>query len=335
MGIGHKRKCRHEKLVKRMASARSRDELDDLKSEMIDRFGLLPDAARTLFDVTALKIKASPLGVSKIDVGAGGGRLVFGAETPVNPENVVRLVQEHPGRYRLDGADRLRMSMELPELGDRLTAVNDLLRHPGRRLSGPRLHSHVSSSVPRSITRPMLQPRLANLAALSALLLLVAVAPTAQAYTVEIIVFAHPGGDARFSETWRPDPGTPDVSRASPVSAGNGVRAVGPSSYRMHGIWQALRGSPGYRPLRHMAWVQGGTSRDRAPVVLLGEDPGIAGVRNRACVARALPARRCRPDLPRRRRQGPCDSVSHRRMKSNEIHYMDHPLFGVLVVVSK
>jgi transcription-repair coupling factor (superfamily II helicase) len=114
-------------MYKRMASAQSRDELDDLKSEMIDRFGLLPDAARTLFDVTALKIKASPLGVAKIDVGAGGGRLVFGAETQVNPENVVRLVQSHPGRYRLDGADRLRMSMELPELDDRLTAVNDLL----------------------------------------------------------------------------------------------------------------------------------------------------------------------------------------------------------------
>jgi len=114
-------------MYKRMASAESRDELDDLRSEMIDRFGPLPAAARTLFEVTALKIKASPLGVAKIDVGAGGGRLVFGAEARVDPARVVHLVQTDPGRYRLDGADKLRLSMELPELGDRLEAVNGLL----------------------------------------------------------------------------------------------------------------------------------------------------------------------------------------------------------------
>jgi transcription-repair coupling factor (superfamily II helicase) len=114
-------------MYKRIASADSREALDDLMAEMIDRFGRLPDPTRTLFQVTAVKLKASPLGVSKIDLGASGGRLVFGSEANVDPANVIRLVQNHPGRYRLDGGDKLRVSMELPELGDRLAAVNGVL----------------------------------------------------------------------------------------------------------------------------------------------------------------------------------------------------------------
>ncbi len=114
-------------MYKRIASAEDREALDELKAEMIDRFGPLPPQARTLFDVTAVKIKASPLGVAKIDVGEGGGRLVFGAAPNVDPASVIRLVQGEPRRYRLDGADKLRLSMELPDLADRIAAVNGVL----------------------------------------------------------------------------------------------------------------------------------------------------------------------------------------------------------------
>ncbi len=114
-------------MYKRIASAEDADALTGLREEMVDRFGPLPGAARTLFDVTAVKLKASPLGVTKIDLGASGGRVVFSAEPNVDPANVIRLVQREPARFRLDGADKLRLSMDLPELDDRIGAVNDLL----------------------------------------------------------------------------------------------------------------------------------------------------------------------------------------------------------------
>jgi transcription-repair coupling factor (superfamily II helicase) len=114
-------------MYKRIASAEDHEGLTALREEMVDRFGPLPQAARTLFDVTAVKLRASPLGVTKIDLGASGGRLVFGADPNVDPANVIHLVQRQPTRFRLDGADKLRLSMELPELRDRIEAVNDLL----------------------------------------------------------------------------------------------------------------------------------------------------------------------------------------------------------------
>jgi hypothetical protein len=151
-------------------------------------------------------------------------------------------------------------------------------------------------------------------------------------YAVEVVVFANPGGYAQSAEAWRPEPGMPDTSRARPVSAGGGVAPVSPSAYRLSGAWQALRDSPGYRPLRHVAWTQRGTSRSNAPVVLVGDDPD-SPVYGTVTVSRGR-FLHVDVDLIYRDGENKYRFRSHRRMRSNEIHYMDHPMFGVLVVIT-
>jgi len=69
----------HSRLImyKRIASADNEDELRELQVEMIDRFGLLPDNVKNLFRVTSFKLKATPLGIRKIEFGKDGGRIIF------------------------------------------------------------------------------------------------------------------------------------------------------------------------------------------------------------------------------------------------------------------
>ena len=119
----------HTRLImyKRIASARSDLELEDLMVETIDRFGPMPPAARLLFDVTHLKLQAAPLGVRKIDAGATGGRVLFHPEPDVDPGSVIRLVQNEPDRFRFDGAERLRFAGDLPDAPSRIEAVRRLL----------------------------------------------------------------------------------------------------------------------------------------------------------------------------------------------------------------
>ncbi len=119
----------HTRLImyKRIASAENSEQLKDLKVEMIDRFGLLPDPAKTLFEVTELKLRAAPLGIRKADLGAKGGRIEFRDQAEVDPSCIVRLVQSKPSEFRLDGANKLRISMPLPNEGQRLVALGDLL----------------------------------------------------------------------------------------------------------------------------------------------------------------------------------------------------------------
>jgi len=119
----------HTRLImyKRIASARSDEALEELMVEMIDRFGRIPQATRLLFDLTRLKLQATPLGVRKIEAGATGGRIVFHPEPEVDPGSVIRLVQSEPGRFRLDGAERLRFAGDFPDVASRVEAVRRLL----------------------------------------------------------------------------------------------------------------------------------------------------------------------------------------------------------------
>jgi transcription-repair coupling factor (superfamily II helicase) len=114
-------------LYKRIASAHDDDALRDLQVEMIDRFGLLPQQAKNLFAVAALKLRAAALGIRKLDLGAAGGRVTFQPRPGVDPATIIRLIQQQPRIYRLDGQDKLRVAMELPEATDRLRAAGELL----------------------------------------------------------------------------------------------------------------------------------------------------------------------------------------------------------------
>ena len=116
-------------LYKRMASCKDQAQLDDLQVEMIDRFGLLPAQAKNLFRIAELKLRAAPLGIRRIEAGPKGGRIQFGSDTPVEPLAVIRLIQQQPKTYRLDGQDRLRFSMELEDRERRIGAVENLLTH--------------------------------------------------------------------------------------------------------------------------------------------------------------------------------------------------------------
>lgn len=125
----------HTRLImyKRIASASSEPELRELQVEMIDRFGLLPEATKILFRITELKLEAAPLGIRKVDIGAGGGRVTFQSNPDIDPACVIRLIQDEPRTYKLDGPDKLRISRELPEVEDRIVILHDLLE----RLSIP------------------------------------------------------------------------------------------------------------------------------------------------------------------------------------------------------
>jgi transcription-repair coupling factor (superfamily II helicase) len=114
-------------MYKRMASALSLTELDDLKAEMIDRFGTLPKQLVDLFRITALKLAAIDLGLARIDFGTSGGRIEFRADTRVDPIALVRMVQSEPNTYRLEGATKLRVTRAVPDVAARFELVEKLL----------------------------------------------------------------------------------------------------------------------------------------------------------------------------------------------------------------
>jgi transcription-repair coupling factor (superfamily II helicase) len=112
---------------KRIATAKDEAELDEIHVAMIDRFGLLPDALKNLFKLTALKQRAEKLGIIKVEANPKGGKLEFGETPQVDPLKIIQLIQKPGGAYRLDGPNRLRFTWEPHELKERIAKIDVIL----------------------------------------------------------------------------------------------------------------------------------------------------------------------------------------------------------------
>jgi transcription-repair coupling factor (superfamily II helicase) len=119
----------HQRLLfyKRISGADNEQELNDIRIEMIDRFGLLPQPARHLFDVHRLRLKAEQLGIEKMDMNVLGGVVEFRPDTPVDAMTMIQLIQSKPMLYKMEGGQRLRVKHNLPDVQERIKVVHELL----------------------------------------------------------------------------------------------------------------------------------------------------------------------------------------------------------------
>ena len=115
-------------LYKRISATESAAELRELQVELIDRFGLLPDSAKNLIRIAAIKKSGATLGIEKIDAADGGGYFVFGAQSNIDPVALIQLVQNDSRKYRLQGSHRLQIRDDLSDLETRFKTIENLLR---------------------------------------------------------------------------------------------------------------------------------------------------------------------------------------------------------------
>lgn len=113
---------------KRIASAKQAGELEEIKVELIDRFGLLPDAARNLLDIAALRLAAQSLGIRRIEGNERGGFIEFGEQNRVDPAYLISLLQKEPQVYRLDGPTKLKFNRDLAERKLRIAFLDKHLK---------------------------------------------------------------------------------------------------------------------------------------------------------------------------------------------------------------
>jgi len=114
-------------LYKRLADADSREALDLLREELVDRFGDLPEPARALIECHLVRIAARPLGVTRIDATHEAVQLQFMKNPPVDGAKVISFVKSRRGA-RLAGPEKLRIDAKLPAWQERAQAVREILQ---------------------------------------------------------------------------------------------------------------------------------------------------------------------------------------------------------------
>ncbi|WP_412757666.1 transcription-repair coupling factor [Legionella bozemanae] len=119
----------HNRLImyKRIANAKSKEQLHDLQIELIDRFGLLPQQVKHLLLITELKLKAEKMGIQKISAGAQQGKLEFSENPSIDPGVLIHLIQVHAKRYQMEGPQRLRFTLDNTASEERIFEISSLL----------------------------------------------------------------------------------------------------------------------------------------------------------------------------------------------------------------
>lgn len=119
----------HQRLLfyKRISNTDTQEKLDNIRMELIDRFGVPPQSVKQLFHVHQIRIKAEQLGITKVDIGANGGYVEFSPDTPVQAMSIIQLMQKHPTYYRMEGGQRLKVMVMLDEYEKRIQFILDLL----------------------------------------------------------------------------------------------------------------------------------------------------------------------------------------------------------------
>uniref|UniRef100_UPI0005B7A552 transcription-repair coupling factor n=1 Tax=Pseudacidovorax intermedius TaxID=433924 RepID=UPI0005B7A552 len=116
---------------KKLATARTTDQIDTLLEELVDRFGKLPPQTQTLIDVHRLRVLARPYGVTKVDAAPGVINISFKPNPPIDPMAIIGLIQKNK-HIKLAGNDKLRIERELKDPKDRAQMVRDVLRSLGQ-----------------------------------------------------------------------------------------------------------------------------------------------------------------------------------------------------------
>lgn len=177
-------------------------------------------------------------------------------------------------------------------------------------------------------------------------------------YTIEVAIFERLGDAPLAEERW---PERIEESRSGfTLSAGDGdgvrvltagrteassIQKVGRESLAYGGLVSRMARSGQYRPLVHMGWRQPGLSKSEAVPVAVGgassASPEASQVRGTLRLYRSRYLH-LEADLVLSKPTAAYAAANangatrftlreRRRMRSGELHYLDHPLFGVLV----
>ncbi len=115
-------------LYRRLADLETEDEIENFAAELRDRFGVLPDEARYLFKVAAIKAYCRRANVEKVDAGPKGVVITFRENKFAQPDRLVALIRQHgqAARVRPDMKVVFFQNWETPD--ERLAGTADVLR---------------------------------------------------------------------------------------------------------------------------------------------------------------------------------------------------------------
>ena len=123
----------HERLslYKRFANCNDFSELMGLREELVDRFGDLPEQAKSFYETHRLRLEMQGFGIKKIDASSLSIQIQFIPNPPIDSLKIIQLIQSSK-HIQLNGQDKLKITpqkeRDFEKLEQRLEAIRQVLR---------------------------------------------------------------------------------------------------------------------------------------------------------------------------------------------------------------
>jgi transcription-repair coupling factor (superfamily II helicase) len=116
------------RLYKKIAGAQSETAISEVRSEMEDRYGTLPDATVFLLEAATLRLECERIGIAQVDRKRSELQIRFAENAGVDPKQLMQLVARNAKRgaqFTPQGMLKLPLTASRPD--EVLLEIRDLL----------------------------------------------------------------------------------------------------------------------------------------------------------------------------------------------------------------
>ena len=123
-------------LYRRIGILASREEIDALAAELIDRFGKLPGEVENLLEIVAIKVLCRAASVDKVDAGPKGAVITFRHNSFSNPGGLVQFITGQLGTVKLRPDHKLVISRNWEDTAMRVKGVQTVIEQLAKLAAG-------------------------------------------------------------------------------------------------------------------------------------------------------------------------------------------------------
>ncbi|MBM3360281.1 MAG: transcription-repair coupling factor [Betaproteobacteria bacterium] len=114
-------------LYKRLSGLNDHEALMEMKEELIDRFGVMPEQTQSLISFHDLRIFIQHLDIKKIDASDTSIQITFASDSKMDPLKLIKLLSEDK-RYRMNGPDKIKIGVTNFDILERVKFIKDFLK---------------------------------------------------------------------------------------------------------------------------------------------------------------------------------------------------------------
>jgi len=126
-------------IYRRLSNLIEKSELEEITEEIRDRFGSPPKEVVNLFGLMSIRLLLKKLRISKLDMGRNSLTLTLPEETHVDTEELIRMINARPNRFRLLPSNKLKIhtaAFSLPDDFPRIEQIVEMLDFKAERING-------------------------------------------------------------------------------------------------------------------------------------------------------------------------------------------------------